>query len=396
MKTIHAFKGILSVSFLISVNVVFFAFTAIESPPQESMSPPGFLDSELSEKVLLHSLSLTGKELYEKACATCHGSDGKGASVKQLGLQTPPPDFTDCDFASREPNGDWIAVAHQGGPIRGFSKEMPAFGEALSEEDLGKIMGHIRTFCADDDWPRGEMNLPRPLVTGKAYPEDEIVLSSFIDMENEGAVMNEFIYERRFGSRNQIEFIIPFGFNQMPDGNWRGGYLGDVGIGLKRTFYHNIDKGTIFSIAGEVLLPSGDETVGAGKGTAVLEPFVAYGQILPANGFLQIQTGMEYPIIQGKGNNEAFLRAALGKSFNPNPWGRTWSPMVELLGSRELESGAVNHWDIAPQIQVTLNTRQHIMLNVGYRIPVDDPGRDSSLMIYVLWDWFDGGFLEGW
>ena len=196
MKTIHAFKGILSVSFLISVNVVFFAFTAIESPPQESMSPPGLLDSELSEKVLLHSLSLTGKELYEKACATCHGSDGKGASVKQLGLQTPPPDFTDCDFASREPNGDWIAVAHQGGPIRGFSKEMPGFGEALSEEELGKIMGHIRTFCADDDWPRGEMNLPRPLVTGKAYPEDEIVLSSFIDMENEGAVMNEFIYER--------------------------------------------------------------------------------------------------------------------------------------------------------------------------------------------------------
>jgi len=396
MKTIHAFKGIFSVSFLISVNFVFFAFTAIEIPPQENNSPPGFLDSELSEKDLLHSLSLTGKELYEKACATCHGSDGKGASVKQLGLQTPPPDFTDCDFASREPNGDWIAVAHQGGPVRGFSKEMPAFGEALSEEDLGKIMGHIRTFCTNDDWPRGEMNLPRPLVTGKAYPEDEIVLSSFIDMENEGAVMNEFIYERRFGARNQIEFIIPFGFNQLADGNWRGGYLGDVGIGLKRTFYHNIDKGTIFSIAGEVLLPSGDETVGAGKGTAVLEPFVAYGQILPANGFLQIQTGMEYPIIQGKGNNEAFLRAALGKSFNPNPWGRTWSPMVELLGSRELESGAVNHWDIAPQIQVTLNTRQHIMLNVGYRIPVDDPGRDSSLMIYVLWDWFDGGFLEGW
>lgn len=396
MKKLHAFKGILSVSLLICMNFVFFAFTSIEGPHQKSATSSGYIDSDSVETALGQLPALSGKELYEKACANCHGSDGKGASVKQLGLQTPPPDFTDCDFASREPDGDWIAVAHQGGPVRGFSKEMPAFGEALSEEDLGKIMDHVRTFCSDDDWPRGELNLPRPLVTGKAYPEDEIVVSSFIDMENEGAVMNEFIYEQRFGARNQIEFIIPIGFNQMPDGNWRGGYLGDVGIGLKRTLYHNIDKGTIFSMAGEVLLPSGDETLGAGQGTTVLEPFVAYGQILPADGFLQIQTGLEYPVIQGKGNNEAFLRAALGKSFNPNPWGRTWSPMVEILGSRELESGAVNHWDIAPQIQVTLNTRQHIMLNVGYRIPVDDPDRDSSLMIYLLWDWFDGGFLEGW
>lgn len=338
----------------------------------------------------------TGKELYMQACANCHGVDGKGAPTNQLGLQVAPPDFTDCEFANREPDGDWISIAHQGGPTRGFSVEMPAFGDALSREELQKVMNHIRTFCKDDDWPRGELNLPRPLVTEKAYPEDEAVLTTIFDIENEGAVTNEIVYERRFGARNQIEIVFPFGYSEQPDGNWTGGHLGDMAIGIKRTLYHNFNSGSIFSFTGEVILPTGDEDIGFGSGTTILEPFASFGQILPMRGFLHIQTGLEYPLLRDKAGDEAFWRAALGKSINPNPWGTTWSPMIEILGSRELESGAVNHWDIAPQMQVTLNRRQNIMLNIGVRIPADDPSRDSRLMVYLLWDWFDGGLLEGW
>ncbi len=36
------------------------------------------------------------------------------------------------------------------------------------------------------------------------------------------------------------------------------------------------------------------------------------------------------------------------------------------------------------------------MANIGVRIPVDDPERSSQVMVYLLWDWFDGGFFEGW
>ncbi len=50
-----------------------------------------------------------------------------------------------------------------------------------------------------------------------------------------------------------------------------------------------------------------------------------------------------------------------------------------------------------PQFQVTLNTRQHVMANFGLRIPTEDePGRDTQFVFYLLWDWFDGGVLEGW
>jgi hypothetical protein len=48
-------------------------------------------------------------------------------------------------------------------------------------------------------------------------------------------------------------------------------------------------------------------------------------------------------------------------------------------------------------MQVTLSTRQHIMANAGVRIPVNQrEGRSTQAMVYLLWDWFDGGFLTGW
>lgn len=338
----------------------------------------------------------SGMELYMDACAACHGVNGKGVDQSQLGFETPVPDFTSCDFASREPDADWIAVAHQGGPVRGFARRMPAFGQILSEEELQKIMDYIRTLCKDDNWPRGELNLPRPLVTEKAYPEDEAVISTSIDMENEGLIMNEVVYEHRFGARNQLELVIPFGFRESTAGNWGGGQLGDAAIGIKRALYHNINSGSIFSVTGEVIFPTGDRATGFGKGTTIVEPFLSFGQILPAGSFLQIQGGMELPLLRDKATEEAFWRGVVGTSRTQSQWGRTWSPMVEILGSRELETGAVNHWDIVPQMQVTLNKRQHIMMNVGVRIPMDDAGRDTQLMVYILWDWFDGGFFEGW
>ena len=49
-----------------------------------------------------------GEELFRSACAGCHGADGTGLPQVQLGFDTPMPDFTDCSFASREPDADWF------------------------------------------------------------------------------------------------------------------------------------------------------------------------------------------------------------------------------------------------------------------------------------------------
>lgn len=338
----------------------------------------------------------TGRELYMQACAACHGADGTGAPPSQRGFETPMPDFTDCNFASREPDADWVAVAHEGGPVRGFSRMMPAFGDALSVEELRKVMDYVRTLCGSEAWPRGELNLPRPLVTEKAYPEDEAVLSTSIDAAGSGAVMNELVYEKRYGVRGQLEVVVPFGWLERGGGEWTQPRFGDLAVGWKHVLTHGLESGHILSFTGEVIWPTGARTSGFGGGTTLLEPFLSYGQLLPAGSFLHAQGGTEIPLDQQMGENEAFLRAAFGKSVARGRWGRTFSPMVEVLASGELEPGAPIHWDLVPQMQVTLNTRQHVMANVGVRLPADGSGRDPQVMVYLLWDWFDGGFLEGW
>jgi mono/diheme cytochrome c family protein len=331
------------------------------------------------------------KEVYESACAACHGSDGSGSAAALASYPVVPPDFADCSFASREPDADWLAVAHGGGPVRGFSRLMPAFGEALTEADLGQALAHVRTFCTDDAWPRGELNLPRALVTEKAYPEDESVLTI---VASDGAVTNQFLYERRFGPRNQIEVVVPVELSDR-GGDWTGG-VGDLAFAFKRAVAHSLTSGRIFSAAAELVLPTGSTERRIGGGTAVFEPFVAFGQILPADGFLQVQAGLEVPFDRDH-SDEVFWRVAAGKSFTEGAYGRTWSPMMEVLAARDLASGATTHWDLVPQMQVTLNTRQHIMLNAGVRVPVNDrDGRPTQFMVYLLWDWYDGGLLDGW
>lgn len=341
----------------------------------------------------------TPRELYELGCASCHGRDGAGGDRgTTVAFDVPVPDFTDCSFASREPDADWVAVAHGGGPVRGFDTTMPAFGEAFTVDQIQRVIDYIRTFCGNASWPRGELNLPRALVTEKAYPEDEAVTTVSIAAEGPGAVVNELVYEKRFGPRNQIEIKVPFGAVETSADGWTTG-LGDVALGLKRAMWHSFEGGTIFSLGGEIVLPTGRESVGLGKGTTVFEPFAAFGQILGGAGFLQLLAAVEVPASEeGGAETEGVWRGVLGWTFaqGENGFGRTWTPMVELLGAREFEEGASTEWDILPQMQVSLNTRQHVLLNAGVRIPLDDSARSTTVIFYLLWDWFDGGFFQGW
>jgi hypothetical protein len=337
-----------------------------------------------------------GKEFYRAACAACHGMDGKGSEPDKTGLTILVPDFSDCTFATREPDADWFAITHSGGPARGFDPMMPAFGDALQSEEIQRVLNYVRTFCRNRSWPRGELNLPRALVTEKAYPEDEAVLTTTIDAEEAGSVDNEIVYERRIASRSQFEIALPFGIQKSDANNWSGG-IGDIALGLKHALYHSLEQGSIFSLIGEVVFPTGDSDKGFGKGVTIIEPVVAFGQILPSDSFFQFQGGFELSTDRDQVEHEAFWRGVIGRSFTQGRFGRTWSPMIEILGARELQGSSSAHWDVLPQVQVTLSRRQHIMLNAGIRVPINDAeSRSTQMMVYILWDWFDGGFFDGW
>jgi mono/diheme cytochrome c family protein len=339
-----------------------------------------------------------GAEIYADACANCHGIDGKGLPDVNALLPAPVPDFSDCNFASREPDPDWTAIIHAGGPVRGFDRTMPAFGEALTAAEIAAVLAHVRTLCGDPAWPPGDLNLPRPLITEKAYPEDEAVWTTTVALDGPGEIVNELLYERRFGARNQIEVKLPFAAAHEPGRDWAFG-AGDLAIGFKRALAHSGARGAIFAAAAEIVVPIGDESSGAGSGVWAFEPFVSFGQMLRADSFVQAQAGLELPFDTEKAEREAFWRLVAGKTWTQGPlgFGRAWTPMVELVASRALEDDATAHWDVVPQMQVTLNTRQHILLSVGVRTPLNDrQGRHPRLMVYLLWDWFDGGIRDGW
>jgi hypothetical protein len=352
--------------------------------------------------------SRTGAQVWDSACAACHGPDGAGRSREIVGFSTPLPDLRDCTFATSEPTEDWFAVVHEGGRIRGLDRMMPAFGGALTDEEISRTVDYLRGFCRDlPDWPLGELNLPRALFTEKAFPENEVVLTSTIAVRGPGNVTNELVYEQRLGARSMFEVGVPFGvLNQSatssaPPGTaptgWTAG-LGDLGFAFKHALVQSVKTGSILALGLDVSVPTGRTDQGLGAGVTVFDPFVAFGQILPAGSFAQAHAGVDLPVDTTVARPDVFWRALLGWSLSAHRFGRMYSPMIEVLGTRELDTaGAVVTWDLVPQMQVTLSRRKPVRVDVGADVPVNQTeGRHLQLGAYLLWDWYEGSPLKGW
>ncbi len=344
----------------------------------------------------------SGEEIYRQACAACHHMDGSGQPQSVVGFQLPLPnghtfpDFNDCATNTVEPLADWAAVVHRGGPVRALDRHMPAFGDALTEEQIQRAVKYIWTFCKDASWPRGELNLPRAFFTEKAFPENETVWTTGVIGSGAKAISNELVYEHRIGSRGQYEVRLPIAAQQQePGGVWSRG-IGDVEFAVRRTFYANLDRGSIFAAGGAIVAPTGKENEGLGNGFWLYEPFAMWGQMIGSNAFLQVHAGVEFPSNQTLGDTESFVRTAVGYTFaRDQGFGRAWSPMLEVLSASP--QGAATEWDVVPQVQVSLSKLQHILLSVGVRVPLNErEERKPEVLTYFLWDWFDGGLFQFW
>ncbi len=283
-----------------------------------------------------------------------------------------------------------------GGPIRALDQKMPAFADLLTDDEIDRVIDFVRGFCVEPDWPRGDLNFPRALFTEKAYPENEAVLTTTMASHPSGSVTNDFLYERRLGKRAQYEINVPFSLQKDDRGTWLRG-LGDVNVGYKYTVFDSLSRGSIAALGGEITLPTGKESEGLGGGVTLFEVFGMWNQALPSDGFIQTQVGFETPFRKNSGAKEAFWRAALGKTYTEHIWGRSWSPMVEVLGAKELTEGHDPEWDVVPQLQVSLSGLQHVLVSAGMRLPVNQrESRNNAFVVYLLWDWFDGGLFSNW
>ena len=341
----------------------------------------------------------TGKQIYEAGCVSCHGPDGRGQADNLRGFELPAtfPDFSDCPTSTPEPDFQWRAVITNGGTARGFSTIMPSFKDLLTQEQIGKVIGYLRSLCTERAWPQGDLNFPRALVTEKAFPENETVVASSVNTQGAAGIDSTVFYEHRIGPSAMLEVIIPFDFTHANNNAW-GSAFGDLGLGYKQKLYASTRKGSIVSAGAELIAPTGNKDLGTGGQSTIFETYGAYGQRFGRSSFVQLHSGVELPAHPDQLPRAFYFRSAVGKTFvQDHGYGRRWTPTMEFIADRDFEQGARTNYDVVPQLQIPLNRRMHVLASVGYRIPVNNTdGRQRQFLFYGLWDWMDGGLFQGW
>jgi len=83
------------------------------------------------------------KENWEKSCAKCHGTDGKGKT--KMGEKLEVKDYTSAKV-QEELKDDKMTKAIKDGVKDGDKTKMKAFGDALNDDEIKALVKFIRDF----------------------------------------------------------------------------------------------------------------------------------------------------------------------------------------------------------------------------------------------------------
>ena len=85
--------------------------------------------------------------LFQELCSVCHGVGGKGDGPSAQGLEPKPADFTNCKVMAKDSDEVLLKIIKGGGQSVGRSTVMPAWGDSLSEQQIGELVKFIRGLC---------------------------------------------------------------------------------------------------------------------------------------------------------------------------------------------------------------------------------------------------------
>jgi mono/diheme cytochrome c family protein len=96
------------------------------------------VDGRTGARGLRSELSISGREEFLRACASCHGTDARGGGTVAAALRTPPPDLT--LLAARGggafPRARVVDVITGALPVTAHgSREMPVWSERFAPAD---------------------------------------------------------------------------------------------------------------------------------------------------------------------------------------------------------------------------------------------------------------------
>lgn len=83
-----------------------------------------------------------GRRLFETTCAACHGRSGRGDGPAASGLRPPPGNVADLAKMPMATDGYLFWTIAEGGQPLGT--QMPAFGNALSDEQIWQLILFLR------------------------------------------------------------------------------------------------------------------------------------------------------------------------------------------------------------------------------------------------------------
>ncbi|MFI5280867.1 MAG: c-type cytochrome [Gemmatimonadales bacterium] len=331
--------------------------------------------------------ALAGAEVYSEACATCHGKDGRG-SPEGSAITVQLPDFTDCTVSTSETTANWEGLIRYGGTFLGVSDQMPAFGAALSDDEIRAVAEYVRGFCKDPRYPVGDLNFPRPLFVEKAYPEDEGVVSFDYQSGLGGLRASwEAALEKRIGARGQVEISVPATYAAPDKGSSSSG-IGDLGLSYKQVLLADPGWNSIVSARLALTLPTGKTDNDIGSGTTVFAPQLLAGQAL-GSFVLQTEIAAEVPTDAARADRQMLYALAL--QYRLGPYKKNVVAGVELQQTQALDSDVHAATVLGPTLYLPLSRRGHVALGVGAQLPVAGTRPYDWLFgSFLLWDFADG------
>ena len=83
-----------------------------------------------------------GKQVYQRYCATCHGTNAEGGSGSDI--SPPAPDLTDSEWKHGSTDGEIFSVIKNGVPP---DLSMEPWGDRIKDTDIWNVVNYVRSLA---------------------------------------------------------------------------------------------------------------------------------------------------------------------------------------------------------------------------------------------------------
>ena len=120
--------------------------TAPVAPARALATASDASTAEGNSTPLLSREQETGRLLFERYCAFCHGRAGDGLGINASNLPIQPADFTDVARIAARTDAQLFEVIGRGGRAGKPSPGCPPWGRRLISPEIESLVAYIRTF----------------------------------------------------------------------------------------------------------------------------------------------------------------------------------------------------------------------------------------------------------